>query len=233
MVKSKLAYIVDEFAIAFAIWLLFAVSLGYALNGALSMLISVIPACATLLVARKLDKKRHAKHISKQTVDLTMAQLCVQADSVTLHKLAEKLGCEIRDCVCIGKHTAIAVHFNGALTLARLACAYSISKDANVRLLILCNECNQETQKYLAFIDNCSVITKHRAYEFLSKLNLLPQVSYRKRRPKITLSSAKSKAFLFSAVALSVTAAFSPYALICIVAAAANLTLAILCKLKS
>ena len=97
MVKSKLAYIVDEFAIAFAIWLLFAVSLGYALNGALSMLISVIPACATLLVTRKLDKKRHAKHISKQTVDLTMAQLCIQADSVTLHKLAEKLGCEIRD----------------------------------------------------------------------------------------------------------------------------------------
>lgn len=231
MVKSKIAYVIDRFAMAVSVWLLAAVCLSYALGGAISAIIAVVPSAIVAIAINSVDRKKYRNKVSERDIDLVMAELTVISDSQTLQNVANKIGCEIYNEICLGSHTAIAVHFNGSLTLERLTAAYSSAKQKGKRLLVLCKECNQETRKNLYLFENCSVLTKRRSYQLLSKLNLLPPVTPRKKR-KITLDKSKGKAFLLTGATLAVTAAFSPYSLFCIALAAANITLALLCKLK-
>ncbi|MCH5164738.1 MAG: hypothetical protein J1F36_06965 [Clostridiales bacterium] len=239
MEKSKLAIAADEILRAATIWLLSAICLRYLIKELylIILIATSITMLATLLIRHYYSKKNMTAKNIKQTDD-AMRELLVSDRSALLDKLSNALGGYVASNAVISQNTVIYPYFYGKLPLDKLNLAYNAALGNNKKLIILCAETSAEVEKNLDLFSDIpvAILRKNQAYAFLQKYGLLPETKVRPKKKlhflKNALKKSKIKGYLSAALILLVTAAFSPYALLCIIAAAVNITMSILCEVK-
>lgn len=239
MEKSKLAIAADEILRAAALWLLSAICLRYAIKELylIILIATAITMLATLLIRHYYSKKNLAAKNIKQTDD-AMRELLVADRSELLDKLSNALSGYVDSSTVISQNTAIYPYFYGKLPLDKLNFAYNTARNNNKKLIILCSDTSAEVEKNLDLFSDIpvAILRKNQAYAFLQKYGLLPETKIRHRKKlhllKNALKKSKIKGYLSAALILLITAAFSPYALLCIIAAAVNITMSIMCEIK-
>lgn len=239
MEKSKTAIYIDEIMRAIAIWLLSAISLRYFIKEL--YLIILLATAITMLIILLLRAYYAKKNITKSKIkhiDDCFRELLAVNHGKLLDSLCTALnGTKLGNGVCT-QHTYVYPYFCGKLQLENVNYAYNVALENEKKLLILCAETSREVDTYSEIFSETSVsiLKKKETYAFLAKYNLLPSIKSRPKKKakllKAALKKSKIKGYLFAAFILILTAAFSPYALLCIVAASANITMSILCEIK-
>lgn len=239
MEKSKLAVAIDELIRAAAIWLLSAICIRYAIKElyVIILLATAITMLATLLIRYYYGKKNLTYEKIKKT-DETMRELIVADRSNLLLSLSKAVGGSVLEDVIATKHTVIYPYFYGRLPLDKLSYAYNLARNNGKKLLVLCESTSPEVEKNIDLYSDIpvSILNKNKTYAFLENYKLLPETKKRVKKKasifKIMLKRSKIKGYLAAALILLVTAAFSPYSLLCIIMAAFNITMSILCEVK-
>ncbi len=239
MEKSKLAIASDEIIRAVAIWLFSAIVIRYFIKELylIILIATAVTMLLTLLIRTYYGKKNLSKERQIKTAN-TLRELMTMDNGKLLTDLANAVNGSIDSDAIVTLRTVIYPYFYGKFPLEKLNHAYNLALKENKKLLIVCTELSVEAEKNLELFSDIpvSVLTKNKTYNFLDKYGLLPEVKTRHKRKirllKSALKKTKIKGYLFTALVLLFTAAFSPYALLCIVAAAVNITMSILCEVK-
>lgn len=239
MEKSKLAIAVDELLRVVTIWLLAAICIRYAIKELFLVILlsTAITMLATLLLRGYYGKKNVSKKRIRQ-IDEAMNELLVLPRNTLLDSLAKAVDGIVEQSAVVTKNTIIYPYFYGRLPLETLNEVYNLALAKNKKLLVLCSEHSTEIDKNLHLFSGIPVaITyKKQTYEFLEKYSTVPQIQQRPKKKmnlvKAALKKSKIKGYLTAALVLLITASFSPYALLCIIFAAINITLSILCEVK-
>lgn len=239
MEKSKFAYYADEILRSIAIWLMSAICLRYVIKPL--YLIIILATAITMLITLLLRLYYAKKNISREKIrqiDEAMQELLIADRGKFLLSLASALGGRIMGDGVSAGHTIIYPYFCGKMSLEKLNEAYNLALDDKKRLLILCDDVSSEVTKNLPLFSEVpvSVLKKSESYAFLLKYSLVPKSKERpkKRTPfwKTILKKSKIKGYLTAAVILLISASFSPYAILCIIASAFNIAMSILCEAK-
>ncbi|MBE5731051.1 MAG: hypothetical protein E7350_03795 [Clostridiales bacterium] len=239
MEKSKLAIAVDELLRAAAIWLLAAICIRYSIKELylIILLATAITMLATLLLRSYYGKKNVSKQRNRQ-IDEAMGELLVLHRGTLLDSLAKAVDGIVEQSAVVTKNTVIYPYFYGKLPLEALNQAYNLAFTKSKKLLVLCSEHSAEIEKNLHLFSGIpvAIANKKQTYELLEKYGIVPQIQQRPKKKihltKAALKKSKIKGYLTAALILLITASFSPYALLCIIFAAINITLSILCEVK-
>lgn len=239
MEKSKLAVAIDEFIRAVAIWLLSAICIRYAIKElyAIILIATAITMLATLLIRYYYAKKNVSYEKIKKT-DEAMRELIVADRKDLLLSLSEAVCGNMLEDAIETEHTIIYPYFYGRLPLDKLNYAYNLARSNDKKLLVLCESVSTEVEKNIDLFSDIpvSLLNKNKTYAFLEEHQLLPATKKRAKKKasifKVMLKRSKIKGYLATALILLVTAAFSPYSLLCIIMAAFNITMSILCEVK-
>ncbi len=192
----------------------------------------------TVLLMRLYFKKKDMSKAKQKQIADCMRELMTADRSNLLEQLAMATNGFIQNDAIMSGNTCIYPYFFGKLSIEKLNIAYNLAIKNNKKLLVLCSETTVEIEKNIELFSETpiSILSKDQAYSFLSKYGLLPEIKIRSKKRthllKAALRKSKIKGYLFTAIILLFTAAFSPYAILCIVAAAFNITMSILCEIK-
>ncbi len=239
MEKTKFAYYTDEIMRSVAIWLIGAISLRYVIRP-LYLIIIVATAVTMLLtlLIRALLKKRNVSKEKLKKIDDCMRELMTLSPVALNAELAKAVDGEELGCTVSCKNTVIYPHFCGALSVERLNEGYNLALKEGKRLLVLTSEMSREAEKNLDLFSEIpvTVLKKEQSCEFLKRFNLLPKCKIRPKKKGHLLSAAfkrsKIKGYVSAAVVLMLTATFSPYAILCIIAASLNIAMSVVCEVK-
>lgn len=239
MEKTKFAIGVDEVLRTVAIWLLSAVILRYFIKEIIVIVVlaTVVTALITFLLHRYYAKKNLSLGKIRQ-MDDAMRELIVCDREALLSKLANSVGGNIDGEAIITSNVVIYPYFFGKLPIETLNQKYNAAKKKGKKLLILCNDVSQEVEKNASLFCDIPVkiLRKRESYAFLDKYQALPETVKRPKKRttffKTALKKSKIKGYLACAILLLLTAAFSPYAILCVIAASINITLSILSYAK-
>ncbi len=237
MEKSKLAYFTDELLRSLAIWLLSAITLRYAIK---ELYVIILAATAiTLLVTMLLRGYYRKKDITRKKLkhtDEVMRELMTADRTLLLEKIANAInGTVEQDCVTTNG-AVVYPYFYGKFPLEKLNAVYNFALGKQKKLIVLCAEISADVDKNLELFDETkvAVLDKKKTYEFLKKQNILPTCKKRAKRKnsfvRSALKKSRIKGYLSAALILVFTASFSPYSVLCIIAAAVNITMSILCE---
>ncbi len=239
MEKTKLAIATDEIIRAVAIWLMSAIIIRYFIKELylIILIATAITMLITMLIRIYYGKKNLTKEKQKRTNDVLRELMTISRDDLLL-RLSEATGGNAVNDAVLTAGTVIYPYFYGKLPLEKLNHAYNLALTEHKKLLIICSEISTDVEKNVEMFSETplAILTKNKAYEFLDKYKLLPEVKCRSKKKikifKAALRKTKIKGYLLTAIVLLFTAAFSPYAILCIIAAAVNITMSILCEVK-
>lgn len=237
MEKTKLARATDNIVRAVAIWLLSAIIIRYFIKELyiLLSLATVITAVLTLIISKLTRKKKINAQKLKKSAEVMNELIVTDATDFAL-KLSFALGGENLGDAVVTQNTLFYPFFCGKLGLDKLNYAYNLALARKKKLIILCSATTSDVEKNLNLFSEIpvAVLTQNKTYDFLCEHNLVPEIKKRPKK-KISLSRtafsrSKIKGYLFTALVLLVTAAFSPYSLVCVVIAAFNIAMSIMCE---
>lgn len=239
MEKTKFAYCADEMLRFVAIWFLSAICLRYVVQRLYLVIIlaTAVTLLLTLLIRALLRKKRETNERQRQ-LDAAMDELLTVDRHELLNSICSVVGGTILGQTVVHGKTLIYPCLLASLTTDKLNEGYNLAVKEKKRLLILTNTISREVEKNLALFSEIpvAVLNRGQSCALLNKYGLLPQCKERKRKRRsliaIALQRSKLKGYLIAAVVLLVSATFSPYAILCIIAASFNIAMSILCEVK-